>query len=301
MLLDDIINSLADDTKSLTGALLKTKILLHKLGAPELVAWVNSELNGYTNSEELPPYRIVHGVVKANVSNIAMRYSDHPIPVMHLVKKARENLERPELGMPIATMESLTQGEGSSVTRPIPMEFNHKLGEKLGHGFHVESAWIEIAKSAVVGILGQVRSRLLDFLLELRDKAGTDASDQQVEEAAKNLNLPAMFNGAIFGDNVTIQVGAHNVQRVAMHVTQGDDAGLEVALRSAGLLDHDINVLQAAIANDRTTGAIGYDGKVGRWYFELLKKAGKGAASVGTEVVTGVVTKLLQQFLGLPG
>ena len=31
MLLDDIINSLADDTKSLTGALLKTKILLHKL------------------------------------------------------------------------------------------------------------------------------------------------------------------------------------------------------------------------------------------------------------------------------
>jgi hypothetical protein len=301
MLLDEIINSLADDTKPLTGALLKTKILLHQLGAPELVAWINAELNGYTDSAALPPYRIVHGIVKANVSNMVTRYSDHPIPIMHLKEKARENLERPELGMPIATMESLVEGTGTSVTRPIPMEFNHKLGEKLGNGFHVESAWIEIAKSAVVGILSQVRSRLLDFLLELRDKAGAGASDQQVEEAAKALNLPAMFNGAIFGDNVTIQVGTHNVQRVAVQITQGDETGLEAALRTAGLAEHDIEMLRLAIADDRANGAAGYEGKVGYWYFELLKKAGKGAASVGTEVVTGVVTKLVQQFLGLPG
>jgi AbiTii len=159
MLLDEIINSLADDTKPLTGALLKTKILLHQLGAPELVAWVNAELNGYTNSEDLPPYRIVHGMVKANVSNMVTRYTDHPIPIMHLDEKAQENLERPELGMPIATMESLTQGKGSSVTRPIPMEFNFKLGEKLGNSFQVESAWIEIAKPAVIGILSAFVTR----------------------------------------------------------------------------------------------------------------------------------------------
>lgn len=35
--------------------------------------------------------------------------------------------------------------------------------------------------------------------------------------------------------------------------------------------------------------------------FQLAEPIRKGAASVGTEVVTGVVTKLVQQFLGLPG
>ena len=45
-LLDEIIELLSDRKGSLTDALLKTKVLMHKIGHQELAEWVNNELNG---------------------------------------------------------------------------------------------------------------------------------------------------------------------------------------------------------------------------------------------------------------
>jgi len=45
-LLNEIIDALSSQESSLTGALLKTKVLLHHIGRKELVEWVNHELNG---------------------------------------------------------------------------------------------------------------------------------------------------------------------------------------------------------------------------------------------------------------
>lgn len=45
-LLNEIIDALSSQDSSLTDALLKTKVLLHKIGHKELVEWVNRELNG---------------------------------------------------------------------------------------------------------------------------------------------------------------------------------------------------------------------------------------------------------------
>ena len=58
-LLKDIVALLSDKDGSLTGALLKTKVLLHQIGHKELAEWVNDELNGYgedscTTSKCLP-------------------------------------------------------------------------------------------------------------------------------------------------------------------------------------------------------------------------------------------------------
>ena len=36
-------------------------------------------------------------------------------------------------------------------------------------------------------------------------------------------------------------------------------------------------------------------------YMNLLRKAARGALSVGSDIITGVVAKLLSQYLGVPG
>ena len=46
-LLEEIVNLLSDKGGSLTDALLKTKVLMHRIGHKELAGWVNDELNGY--------------------------------------------------------------------------------------------------------------------------------------------------------------------------------------------------------------------------------------------------------------
>lgn len=56
-----------DSTSSVTGALRKAKIACVKLELTEFGNWVDCELNGYMNKkiEELPQYRILHGIPEA--------------------------------------------------------------------------------------------------------------------------------------------------------------------------------------------------------------------------------------------
>ena len=46
-LLNETIEILSSEKPSLTDALMKTKVILHKLGRRDLAEWVNLELNGY--------------------------------------------------------------------------------------------------------------------------------------------------------------------------------------------------------------------------------------------------------------
>lgn len=58
-IVDETIELLSSSNGILTDALIKTKVLLHKIGHKELVIWVNKELNGYNKNDELPSYRII--------------------------------------------------------------------------------------------------------------------------------------------------------------------------------------------------------------------------------------------------
>jgi len=52
-LIDEIIEILSSDSGKLSDALIKTKVLLHKIGHKELVPWVDSELKGYPDRDSI--------------------------------------------------------------------------------------------------------------------------------------------------------------------------------------------------------------------------------------------------------
>src|SRR5213083_1085835 len=83
-LLDEIIDLLSVKDGSLTDALLKTKVLMHKIGHKELAEWVNDELNGYASNKEVPEYRVVPARLLANVANSAWRHQNQQMPLSHL-------------------------------------------------------------------------------------------------------------------------------------------------------------------------------------------------------------------------
>ena len=108
-LADEIIESLSSEKSSLTEALLKTKILLHKIGHKELIDWVNNELNGYSYSVEVPAYRVLPAQVLANVASIAYQFNSHPIPIGHLTTEQREGLEESKMSQSLAVLEKLIE------------------------------------------------------------------------------------------------------------------------------------------------------------------------------------------------
>jgi AbiTii len=219
MLIDEIIGILGHENGSLTSALMKTKILLHNLGHKELVEWVNSELNGYSNKETIPPYRIIPSQVLANMSNGVWQLNSHPIPIGHLNPELKEGLENCKMGEALAELEAfLASGsQGNSLQRSIPVEAYRVLEERLGSSLRIQLAWCSISIHRLTSILVNVRSRLLDFLLELREQIGEGATDSDVKEKSDSVDTRGIFTHAIFGSNTTIIVGNQNTQAVSFN------------------------------------------------------------------------------------
>lgn len=298
MLIDEIVQLLSDDSHPVTGGLLKTKVLLHKIGRPELVTWVNSELSGYDRSAAVPDYRTIGGRVVGNVSNPVMRYSHHPLPIKHLKKEIQDSLTKIELRDPIATLQDLAAGEGDAISFSLPMEITPKLSEPLGNSFGVEAAWVECSTSAIIGVISQVRSRLLDFVLNLQSAIGENMPDADLRERANKLDVTSLFNGAVFGPNAIVIFGQGN--QIQTGIAPGNVEQLVKALSAVGLSTAELTELRDAIIADGKSGtADPMEGTTGHWLTKLIGRAAKGTASVGIDIASGTVAKLLAAYFGL--
>ena len=298
-LIDEIVELLSGSKPNLTDALIKTKVLLHKLGRPDLAGWVNQELNGYGSSDVVPPYRMIHAHVRGDVVTHAARYSNYQLPTMHLEQKVRARFEDIDVRDSIAGLEMVTGKDSGRVYLPIPPEANHLFAKALTDGAHVERCWSDIGVGQMHGILTQVRSRLLDFVLELSEKVGdADLSDADVRLVGQSPEMSSMFNNAIFGDNVTITVGNHNVQSVS---NKGDFGGLANLLKSNDVSVADVEALRTAI--DQDVGAPELQRKqfgpsVRAWMGNMLSKAANAAWTVELSIAANFLTEGLKAYYG---
>jgi hypothetical protein len=120
-ILEEIIENLSDSNFQITSALIKTKILLHKIGRKDLSEWVNNEINGYVGKENLPEYRIIPSIVLANFESFSHRATSHPIPLHHLDQNTREALQNICIRQSLASIEKLLLSETKNFQNPIPM------------------------------------------------------------------------------------------------------------------------------------------------------------------------------------
>lgn len=273
---------------SLNEALLKTKVLLHRIGQKELVSWVNDEINGYDDDKVVPPYRQLRARVLGNISNVRYRYSNYTLPTMHLEEHIREFLQNSPMGQALSVLETYAGGGQNSLKRPTPPELLYALGQGI-QGYSVESAWSEIQQSQVRQILVEVRSRLLDFVLALQDEIGESMTDEDAKKATSGLDVAGMFHGAVLGDNVTILVGNNNHQQVQITNAKNDAVSLAAELRKQGVSDVDIRALDVALSEDPVPTTAGEFGPAVRsWMSRMFAKAADGSWNISLAVAGGV-------------
>ena len=300
-LVTEIIETLSSQSGSLTEALLKTKVLLHKIGHQELVEWVNNELNGYPEQDSVPNYRILPAQVLANAANRAYQITAHPIPVGHLDEEVRESLETAKMSQSLAVLEKLVEGEGGHLEAPIPMEANGVLGQALANGFIIQRAWSQIGKADVTQIFVQVRSRLLDFVLSLQDQLGENMSDHDIRQRTDSFDAARLFNNAIFGNNTTIVVGTNNRQQISNISVQGDFNALAERLRENGIQESDIAGLENAVRQDDGAPELEvrkYGPSVKAWLQGMLAKAVDASWEVELGVASSLLATALQKYYG---
>lgn len=295
-LLNEIIELLSNENGSLNAALLKTKVLMHKIGHAELAEWVSDELNGYGKDKAIPDYRIARGRVVGNVQNIAMIYNAMDLPTGHLPEKLRTHLERHEMNQSMTVLEELSKGRGT-LHMPLEPAITVAISEALAQGHWVQKGWVELMPAQIKNGLAQVRARLLDFALKLQDELG-EAMEGDVKEAAAKTDISAMFHGAVFGDNTTVVIGNHNATSVKNTVKKGDFDSLVKVLRDKGVADADIAELQTAVQND---GALadpkaGFGHGVRAWMTKMLSKAVDASWQIELGVAGGLLTEALKAY-----
>ncbi|PHS38344.1 MAG: hypothetical protein COB07_08620 [Sulfurovum sp.] len=248
-LIDEIIEILSSENCNLENALIKTKILLHKMGEKSLLTWVNQELNGYDDTESVPDYRKIQNIVVGSFQNYTTRYTNHPIPIMHLKDKELDFFTIMKFSDSISTIEHLSKSD-DTLYFSLELEFAPLLTKTLVSSLNVTSLKRQVAKSQILGILTQIRSRLLDFILDISEKIPEDISDKDIKSKSKEIDTKEIFNNAIFDGNITINIGDNNKNKSIQ--IKNNFENLLKKLKKYDLNSEDLNDLKESIKEDKT-------------------------------------------------
>ena len=301
-LLRDIQNAAVDTNTDVATLLRKCKILAVRLESDEFKRWVDHELNGYHRVEDLPEYRILHTQSQGHfVGPFGGTLNNAPIPPSCLPKDLRDGITKAYLAQPISAYASLIDEEKTDATQPWPADLTALYGQKIYQNMNCLSAWKVIPHGALVALVDTIKSRVLNFVLEI-EKEAPDAG----EAAPHQLPLPQeklshVFNTYITGNVQNVATGSsHFTQAGEFRVVEGDFSTLAEYLRSNGVASKDVEELEVAIdADKKVEGKAKLGKRVQAWLAKMVGKAASGTWQVSTSAAGTVLGKALSRYFGL--
>lgn len=302
MLLNDIINLATDSKQPITDLLRKCIVLGYQLKNERLKTWATKELNGYDITDELPSYRVFAIIAKGNFSGpFGSQLRNWEIAPMLLEERHRDWATTCPLIHPISGYENLAgDGEGTVETPWDPnlvLYYQHKLSNR---GYLLISAWQELSKAGLIGMLDIVRNRVLNMALEIQTEIGEKDEDLKNVTAEDREKVDHTVVTHIYGGNVYLSTGysllnATTVQQTQQNIAIGDWEHLSSVLREAGLSGDDLKELSSTMGeDDKKLG-----GKVKAWIAKTAPKVLSGGVKIGAEVGKTLLTEYLKQYCGL--
>ncbi|HMF19019.1 MAG TPA: hypothetical protein VKE98_17555 [Gemmataceae bacterium] len=295
-LLDEIITAAIDEKVPISTLLRKCLVLEQQVKNEKFRAWLDRELDGYDQKEELPPYRVFNCVNKGLFIGIAVRMNDQPIPVHVMEEKDRKLVEKVYLRQPAASYETDKSANAALPWNPsLTAKYQTKFFED--EELVLNRAWSEIPASILVALLEQIRTRVLRFALELKDNLPPNAADPKQVSAAV---VERSVVNNIYGGNILIASHAENIsQMVHTTIAVGDIEGLKRALSMLGVTDEGLKKLEADIKADKTNGQPSIGPRIKGWIANIGQYLGKEGAKVGIDVMKKLATKWILQHYGM--
>lgn len=198
----------SEDTCPIATLLRKALIVATKLNLNDFKKWINNELNGYKNMDEIPEYREVIGNLKAwNPYNgiwMPIIWEDMP-----------EGLTKRRLTKSVGETEDILKNRGEKNTLMIP--FAPEQTAILVRIFDAPTPPVLIiSPSQLAGILDRVRNIVLEWSLKLEadgvlgiDLTFTEQEKQKVSSTTYNIQNFIGVLGEVKSEE--IQIGNYNL------------------------------------------------------------------------------------------
>jgi AbiTii len=219
-LLDEIIEGAVSDTQSIGTVLRKCLVLERQAKNEKFRIWLNNELDGYDNIDELPDYRTINSISRRFfVGYAGSQISDQPLALHVMEEKHRKLVDKLRLAQPAASYEGRPD-KSADGSLPWPPSLTTKYQKKFIENFVLNRAWQEVPGSCMVGLVETVRNRVLRFALDIKDQLGED-QESVAQLPAETVEKSVINN--IYGGNVFIAAHAETISQVAhTNIVAGD-------------------------------------------------------------------------------
>ena len=290
-LLDEIRTDLTSETATLPNTLRKARVLAHELQSQELRDWVSNELGGYPVEATVPSYRQFRLPVFGTFHGPFMRVTGQEIPIYDydLPEGAKDFLDSLTVVEGIAALGALIESGDKKHRRPLPIEITLSL-QSVVHmtgGMVLHEMYHQLPRYIFAGILDSVKSRLLDFVLDLQEKEVTAErlnNGDADREAVRNAITVNIYGGR----NV---VGAGGNVHQEFSIREGDVDSLISHLRAHNVSDEDLDELKDALAAEPNATP-------SAWVKKMTTKALRGAWQAGVADVPEMLERAIQKFCG---
>lgn len=210
-LLRSLREHLLDESEPLAGLLRKCLLLGAETGSDALREWARRELNGYGDEDAVPKYRTLQDVPirMDSVSGRFWRQGDI-ISRLNLPLEARKYVpEEVTFKQPIEELQHLAGQEKLSFTGPGLALAQAAWNRELGPFQSVDGLSFVLSGSVFMGILGQIRTKLVDVVADLTaDTPMSELPRKGQVDAAVNNRLGDIYHTTIQTTNGPVAIGA---------------------------------------------------------------------------------------------
>ncbi len=228
------------------------------------------------------------------------------IPQFVIDDSHRDSLFKVYIKQSVGELEQLARGRADTNRVTIPWSGDTILyyqQKEIYQGYALSDAWQVITTTAILGILEDIRTRVLEFVITIEKELDIDIMDY--DNNKKPLETPAQekvgqrFNMTINGGSNFAFGNSGTPNQQTIQVQPGDLQSLKEKLAQLGVPDVFLNDLDTALAKDADSeeqpGLY-----VNSWFGRLMSKVGTGAVQLAGTAATTVVMAEVRRFLGLP-
>lgn len=191
-LLDEIERDLLDG-KPTADLLRKCVVLGGRAGSTELRDWASRELKGYPDPDGLPDYRVVPAVILLNGVTMRAQINGQRIRPGALPDFTHEHIEeRVHLQSGVGELEELVAHSGEAIKVSLPMAadlaayMNHESDDPTQQ---ITELYWSVSRSAVAGVVDQIRSALAELIGEMRAALPAGQSEPDAQQAQQAVNI----------------------------------------------------------------------------------------------------------------
>ncbi|UFU05496.1 hypothetical protein [Ruania halotolerans] len=274
-LLQSLRARVIDESESLAGLLRKCLMLGAETGSDALQAWARYELQGYGADVDVPEYRLLQSPpIKVDSMSGAKWVTDQPFDRLQLPLEAREYVpERLPFRQPIDELEDLAGSSTLTFTTSGLAYAQAIWNAKLDMYQQIVAIRYALSGSTLTGILGQIRTHLVDLVAELTaDTPLTELPDKTQVDAAVSHHIGTQYNTTVQAPSGPVAIGTE-AKATSKGLTVADAIQLLDAVRDAAseLGDADSNREKLVAVVDELRDLVEQGGDTG----EVVKKAGK--------------------------